>query len=95
VDLGDRGQPFGHWVVAAGLADLQGDERGDLVAERGRIYVGSVPGDHAAVLQPLQPRLHGAAGDAETAGSLQLVTFDRSIPLDAVHGARAANLTVL
>jgi hypothetical protein len=43
----------------------------------------------------LQPRRHGAAGDAETAGSLQLVTFDHSIPLDAVHGARAANLTVL
>ena len=25
----------------------------------------------------------------------RLVTFDRSIPLDAVHGAREANLTVL
>jgi hypothetical protein len=28
--LRDRGQPFGHRVVAAGLADLDRDERGDL-----------------------------------------------------------------
>ena len=69
--LGDRGQPVGHRVVAAGLADLQGDERGHLVTQRGRIHLGSVPGDHAAVLQPLQAGLHGAAGDPEPPGGLQ------------------------
>ena len=63
--------PFGHRIVAAGLADLQGDERGHLIAQRGRVNVGSVPGDHAAVLQPLQASLHGAAGDPEAPGGLQ------------------------
>ena len=69
--LGDGGEPFGYRVVSAGLADLQGDERGHLVAQRGRINVGSVAGDHAAVLQPLQPGLHGAAGDPQAPGGLQ------------------------
>ena len=69
--LGDRGQPFSHRVVTAGLADLQGDERGHLVAERGRIHLGSVPGDHTAFLQSFQPGLHGAAGDAQPPGGLE------------------------
>jgi hypothetical protein len=70
-DLGDRGQSFGHRIVAARLADLEGDERGHLVAQRGRIHVGPVPGDHAAALQPLQAGLHGAAGNPEAPGGLQ------------------------
>ena len=69
--LGDRGEPFRYRIVAAGLADLQGDERGDLVAERGRVYLGPVAGDHAAIGQPVQARLHGAAGDAEPPGGLE------------------------
>jgi hypothetical protein len=69
--FGDGGEPFGHRIVAAGLADLEGDERGHLIAQRGRVNVGSVPGDHAAVLQPLQPCLNGAAGDPEAPGGLQ------------------------
>ena len=69
--LGDRGQPFGHRVVPAGLADLEGDERGHLVAQGGRIYLGPVAGDHAAVLQPFQPGLHGAAGDTQAPGGLE------------------------
>jgi len=32
--------------------------------KRGRVDLGTVPGDHAALLHPLQPGLHGAAGDA-------------------------------
>jgi hypothetical protein len=51
--FGDRGQSFRDRIVAAGLADLEGDERGHLVAERGRIHVGSVTGDHPALLHPL------------------------------------------
>ena len=69
--LGDHGQPFGYRIVAAGLTDLQGDERGHLVAERGRIHLGSVSGDHAAFLQPLQACLHGAAGHAQAPGGLE------------------------
>ena len=57
--------------MAARLADLQGDERSHLVAQRGRVHVGPVPGDHAAVLQPFQPGLHGAAGDPEAPGGLE------------------------
>ena len=53
------------------LADLEGDERGHLVAERGRIHLGSGPGDHPALLHPLQPRLYGTAGDAQAAGGLE------------------------
>jgi hypothetical protein len=63
-NLRDCGQPFSHRIVATCLADLEGDERGHLVAQRGRIHVGSVPGYHAAILQSLQAGLHGAAGDA-------------------------------
>ena len=69
--LGDRGEPFGYRIVAAGLADLQGDERGHLVAERGRVHLGPVSGDHAALGQPLQARLHGAAGDPQAPGGLE------------------------
>jgi len=69
--LGDGGEPLGHRIVAAGLADLEGDERGHLIAQRGRIHLGPVPGDHAAVLQPVQPGLHGAAGDPEAPGGLE------------------------
>ena len=69
--LGDRGQPFGHRVVPAGLADLEGDERGHLVAQGGRVYLGPVAGDHAAPLQPFQPGLHGAAGDTQAFGGLE------------------------
>jgi len=69
--LGDRGEPFGYRIVAAGLADLEGDERGHLVAERGRVHLGSVSGDHAAFGQPLQACLHGAAGDPQPPGGLK------------------------
>jgi hypothetical protein len=69
--LGDRGQPLRDAVVAADLPDLERDERGDLVAERGRIHVGSVGGDDAAVTHAVQAGLHGAAGHAEPARGLQ------------------------
>jgi hypothetical protein len=69
--FGDRSEPFGHRVMAARLADLQSDERSHLVTQRGRIHVWSVPGDHTALVQPLEPGLHGTAGDAETPGGLQ------------------------
>ena len=69
--LGDRGEPFGDRIVAAGLADLQGDECGHLVAERGRVYLGSVSGDHATLLQSLEACLHGAAGDPQAPGGLE------------------------
>src|SRR5271166_5013290 len=59
--LGDLGEPLCDGVVAAGLPDLQGDERGHLIAERGRVHLGPVPGDHAALPHPLQACLHGAA----------------------------------
>jgi hypothetical protein len=52
-DLGDSGQPFCDGIVTAGLPDLQRDERGDLIAERGRIHVGSVSGDDAPVAHPI------------------------------------------
>ena len=69
--LGDGGEPFRYGIVAAGLADLQGDERGHLVAERGRVHVGSVSGDHAAFGHPFQACLNGAAGDTQAPGGLE------------------------
>jgi hypothetical protein len=69
--FGDRGQSFRDRIVAAGLADLEGDERGHLVAERGRVHLGSVSGDHATLLQSLQACLHGAAGNTQAAGGLE------------------------
>jgi len=69
--LRDGGEPLGDRVVPAGLADLQRDERGDRVAERGRIHLGPVSGDHAALGHPVQARLHGAAGHAQTARGLE------------------------
>ena len=69
--LGDRGEPFRYRIVAAGLADLEGDERGHLVAERGRVNLGSVSGDHAASGQPLQACLHGTAGNPQAPGGLK------------------------
>lgn len=54
----------------------------------------------AAVVDP--SRLHGSKQVADayllalaTAHDGRLVTFDRSLPLAAVHGATAAHLTVL
>ena len=69
--LGDRGQPFRDGIVAAGLADLKRDERGDLVAERRRIDVRAVSGDHAAFPHPVQARLHRAASGPESPGGLE------------------------
>jgi hypothetical protein len=43
VRLGDRGEPVGDGIVAAGLADLQRDERGHRIAERGRVHLGPYP----------------------------------------------------
>ena len=68
---GIAAEPFGDGIVAAGLADLEGDERGHLVAERGRVHLGPVSGDHAALGHPLQACLHGAAGDPQAAGGLE------------------------
>ena len=58
--LGNRGHPSRDGIVASGLANLERDERGDLVAERRRIHVGAVSGDHAVIAQPVQAGLHGA-----------------------------------
>ena len=69
--FGDRGEPFGYRIVAAGLADLEGDEGSHLVAERGRVHLGSVSGDQAALGHPLQACLHGAAGDPQPPGGLE------------------------
>ena len=46
--LGDRGEPCRDRVVARALADLQRDERGHRVAERGRVDVGPAAADDAA-----------------------------------------------
>jgi hypothetical protein len=69
--LGDHGQLRRDGIVAAGLADLERDERGDLITERGRVHVGPVSGDHAAIAHAVQAGLHGAAGDAEPPGGLE------------------------
>jgi hypothetical protein len=69
--LGNGGQPLGHRVVPPGLTDLQGNKGGHLVPQRGRIHLGPVSGDHAALGHPLEPGLHGAAGDPEAARGLE------------------------
>ena len=69
--LWDCGQPFRDRIVAAGLADLERDKRGDLVAERRRIHVRAVSGDHAALSHPVQAGLDRAAGGAEPTGRLE------------------------
>ena len=60
--------PPGHGRRPGGF---QGDERGHFIAQRCGVHVGPVPGDHPAVLQPLQASLHGAAGDPEAPGGLE------------------------
>jgi hypothetical protein len=57
--------------VAARLVYLEGDERGDLVAERGRLHVWPVSGDHPAITHSVQAGLHGAAGGAEAPGGFE------------------------
>ena len=63
--LRNRTEMFEHLVVRA-LCDLEGGEREHAVAERLEIEVGAKAGDDAAMLQPVEPRLHGAASDTET-----------------------------
>ena len=68
--LGD-GRQVGPYVGALALPDLQRGERGDRVAERGRIDLRTEAADHPVRLKPVQPGLHGAAGHPEPAGRLQ------------------------
>jgi len=70
-DLRDQREPVGDLVVPARLAQLKRHERGDPVAERRRIDIGTVAGDHATALQPVQPGLDRAASYAEPPGRLQ------------------------
>ena len=51
--------------VALALADLEGAEGGDRVAQRPGIHLGREGLDDAPLLEPVEPGLHGAAGDAE------------------------------
>ena len=60
-----------HAVPAGTLRDLQCHEGRHDEAERARIEVRPETGDHPAGLQPVQPGLGRAAGDAEPAGALQ------------------------
>ena len=57
-------------VPAAALADLQRGERGDRVAQCGRVELRAEAAHHPVRLQPVQPGLHGAAGHAEPARGL-------------------------
>ena len=60
-----------HGRVALSLADLEGAERGDRVAERTGVDRRCEALDHAALLEPVQARLHGAAGDPEGPGGTE------------------------
>ena len=67
--LGDRGEVLDDGgVAAAALADLERAERRDRVAERRGVDVGRHRASTPRALQPVEPGLHGAAGDAEPAG---------------------------
>src|SRR6266496_6592999 len=39
--------------------------------KRRRIDIGPIAGDHTPAVQPVQPCLHGAAGDVQAAGRLE------------------------
>jgi hypothetical protein len=69
--LRDGGQGAGDGVVAGTLPDLQGEERGHRVAERRGVQHRSPAGDHAALLELVEPGLDGAAGDPEPPGGLE------------------------
>ena len=69
--LRDLRQVRHHAIPPGALRDLQRHERRHDEAERARVDVRTEAGDHAAGLQPVQPGLGGAAGDAEPAGALQ------------------------
>ena len=57
---GDGGEVFGHRAVTLALRDLDGDERGDGVAQRGGVQGRRQARDHPLALHPVQARLHGA-----------------------------------
>jgi hypothetical protein len=69
--LGDVFQPPDERIPAGVLGDLDGDERGHAVADRHGGDVRAPAGDHAGALQPVQPGLHGPAGDPQPPARLQ------------------------
>ena len=52
-------------VAAVRPGGSRGEERGHRVAERLRVELRPPPGDHAGRGQPVEPGLHGAAGDPQ------------------------------
>src|SRR5438067_158937 len=61
----------GRRIVPATLPDLQRDERGHPVPERGRRDVRPVPADDAARREPVEAGLDGTPGDLEPAGGFE------------------------
>src|SRR5215207_93682 len=68
-DLGYLAQVLGH-VVQPPLGDLEAHERQDLVSHGPKIEVGVEAADDAPLLELVEPRLHGPAGDTELPGEL-------------------------
>jgi hypothetical protein len=74
-DLGYRGEPFSHRVMPAGPADLERDNRDDLLAERRRVHLGPMSGVHAPIAHPAGLGL---------ANGLELVPLKGLIPSEAL-----------
>ena len=69
--LGNGGKVLADGVVAAALADLEGDERGDGITDRGGVDRRTPSGDRPRPLEPTQPRLDCSPCDAELARRLE------------------------
>ncbi len=86
-----------HRRVALPLADLEGAEGGDRVAERAGIDRGGEALDHPALLEPVEPGLHRAAGHPERAGrtehpDVRVVGEQRDEPcVEGVHPGLASH----
>ena len=69
-----RCEATGSWPTprrTGALRDLQRRERRDREPQRGRIDRRRPAGDHSGRLEPVEPGLDGAAGDAEPARDLE------------------------
>lgn len=69
--FGDGFEVAGDGVVEAVLADFEGDEGSDGVADGGGVDGGGEVGDDAAAEEPVEAGVDGAAGYAETPGEVQ------------------------
>lgn len=70
-DLRDPREPLRHRLVADGLAQFEGHERGHRVAERRGVDPRPEVADDAARDELVEPRLHGPARHPEPPGALQ------------------------